>query len=257
VKDFLRRHEQPLVAVAMLVVWALGYVVSGRLVEHGETHSLAVRLDSEIPFSPPFVWIYLTVYMAFIIPFLLIQDKRFFRLCVASYLSVILVSVAWFMLYPVRHDRPSFAVDSLSTWALSLMYAIDTPVNCFPSMHASMAMMAALIILEVSAPLGYLALVHTLFIGASTLFIKQHFVLDIVAGFSLAVLMYYLFFRQRVIDVLSKNLVSLEASIGGAINERIDARVRHVLDEILDEMIEHKLNEHLEGDPPQRRRTKS
>jgi membrane-associated phospholipid phosphatase len=243
VRDSLRRNEQPLVAFVMFVVWSSAYFLSGHLVEHAETHSLAVGLDREIPFLPPFVWIYLTIYMTFILPFLLIRDARFFRLCVASYLSVILVSVSWFMLYPVRCDRPTFEVDSLSTWALALTYVFDAPVNCFPSMHASMAMMAALIIFEVSAPLGILALVHTLLIGASALLIKQHFVLDIVAGFSLAILMYYVFFRQKVVEVLAKNFGQLESSLSAVINDRIDARVRHVLNEVLEQELERWLRE--------------
>ena len=243
---FLRRNEQPVVAVLMFVVWSMSYFGSGHFVDLGIAHTLETRLDKAIPFMPPFVWIYLTIYMTFILPFLLIRDPRFFRLCVLSYVSVIVVSVAWFVLYPVKCPRPSFTVDSLSTWALALTYSLDSPVNCFPSMHASMAMMAGLIIFEVSAPLGVLAIAHTIFVGASTLFIKQHWVADILGGFSLAVIMYYLFFRQRVMDVLQKNLVSLETTVGAMINDRIDARVRHVLDEVIDEIVERKVRERLQ-----------
>lgn len=244
-RELFRRHEQPVVAVLMFAGWSAAYFISSYILAQGPTHAIDIPLDHAIPFIPAFVWIYLTVYMSFIIPFLVIRDTRFFRLIVLSYLSVILVSVGTFLLYPVSYPRPTFAVDSLSTWALALTYAVDKPVNCFPSLHASMAMMSALMVLEVSAPLGAIAILHTLLIGASTLFIKQHYVADIIGGFLLAIFMYYLFFHQRVTDVLRKNFGQLETTIEALINDRIDGRVRHVLDGVLESLLEKKLRERL------------
>lgn len=245
-KDFLRRNEQPVVAALMFAVWSGGYFSSAYFAGGGESHSLAVSLDRAIPFVAPFVWIYLTVYMMFVIPFLLIRDPRFFRLCALSYLSVIAVTIAAFVIYPVRYERPPVFVDSLHTWAVSLVYAFDAPVNCFPSMHASVAMMAALIMLEVSTPVGVLALLHTILIGASTLFIKQHYILDILGGFALAVVMYSLFFRQRIMDVLAKNVAQLESAIEAILNDRIDARIRRVLEQSLADLVARNVRERLE-----------
>jgi len=62
----------------------------------------------------------------------------------------------------------------------------DPPWNCLPSTHCAVAMLAALAILESDRRLGVWAVATAVGIGVSTMYTKQHYLVDVLAGFTLA-----------------------------------------------------------------------
>jgi membrane-associated phospholipid phosphatase len=93
------------------------------------------------------------------------------------------------MIFPVstpRSWRDYPAANSLSLRMLVLVHRYDGSLNSFPSMHVSVACLTALHISDNLAPIigdyALLSITFPLLIGISSLFTKQHYVIDIAPG---------------------------------------------------------------------------
>jgi hypothetical protein len=62
----------------------------------------------------------------------------------------------------------------------------DPPYNCFPSIHVAHSFVSALACFRVHRGVGIAALLCASLVALSALFIKQHYVLDVIAGILLA-----------------------------------------------------------------------
>jgi hypothetical protein len=101
-----------------------------------------------------------------------------------------------FLVYPARMPRPEINPDeSLSSYFLDLFYQLDLPYNTTPSTHATLAFLTGLILVRTTEHFG--RSIHLLIgasIGLSTLFVRQHFVVDVVTGWGLAYVIYKFWF---------------------------------------------------------------
>ncbi len=160
-------------------------------------HSIHTALDDKIPFVPAFIIPYILWYVY--VPGLMLavypRDRRRFVLQSAALFSGAFICLAIFIIYPSRIDfRPEAEGDGLLLALCRIVYAGDRPLNVFPSLHCyetCAVFLAAFggawrrhkLLCAVSGLLGIL-------ICLSTLFVKQHSVLDFVSGCALAVVVY-------------------------------------------------------------------
>jgi membrane-associated phospholipid phosphatase len=78
------------------------------------------------------------------------------------------------------------AVRSVAAWLVALEYRLDEPYNLFPSLHVAISWLAWLACRDRVRPRAlFLAVVVA--ISISTVFVKQHYIVDVVAGVALAV----------------------------------------------------------------------
>jgi len=89
-------------------------------------------------------------------------------------------------------------------WSLQFIYDSDRPYNCFPSLHVAYAFLAALTCYRIHRGLGIAALVYAALIGISTLYTKQHYVVDVVAGALLAYVAYLVFLRSYARNAITE-----------------------------------------------------
>jgi membrane-associated phospholipid phosphatase len=142
---------------------------------------------------------------------------------------------------------------------LAIVYGADKPWNCFPSLHVAMSLLAALTILEVHRVRGMLILLLTLWISFSTVLIKQHYVLDVLAAMALTATIYFVYIRRRILNTLYVNILRAEETLEKWINRKIDSRVWDSLDgplrgrirDMVRSMIDESLRETRKGDPLQ------
>lgn len=81
-------------------------------------------------------------------------------------------------------------------WGLRFLYEADPPYNCFPSLHVAHSFVSALTCYRVHRGVGIAAAISASLIGISTLFSKQHYILDVIAGILLACAAYAIFLRS-------------------------------------------------------------
>ena len=238
--------SQILFGIVLFVVWAAGYFAIAHVNYHREVVQLAVSLDRSIPFIPEFSLLYLTLYPMFLLPFFYVKDGEFFRLMAYAYLTLMVICYAVFLMYPVAMPRPTtWTGPDLSIWILGMIYRNDNARNCFPSMHAAMSMMAALTLLEINRLRGWIALFVTFSLGAAALFIRQHFIVDIFAGFVLAFVVYYIYFKQKIVDVLRTEGLRLEAAFDQIVDGQLEKRLSPILDRLVEEKVAKAIDRRL------------
>ena len=166
-----------------------------------EPVQLMTWIDEKIPFSPGWVWIYSFLYYPFIVSVIFtLDDFRHYAFTVLSYIILLMLQVAIAYLLPVK-TPPSWRAynprNSISERFLSVVHHYDAGGNCFPSMHCAVATLTALhLLVNIGTGNGLLSagvIGSTLLIYVSTVFIKQHFILDIPAGAALAAVVYWFY----------------------------------------------------------------
>lgn len=160
-------------------------------------------IDDRIPFIPSFVIFYVMWYLFLIlIPLLILKynKKVFDKYIVVSILYAILEGII-FILFPTTMNRQPLVVTDISTWVVDIIYKVDTPVcNLFPSAHCAFSILFIISILdvkEVKKEYKILIIISSLLIILSTLFIKQHVVIDVL-GALLIVPIYYILRKRKI-----------------------------------------------------------
>lgn len=141
-------------------------------------------LDRWVPYRPGWVWIYSGLYYPIILYTVwVVRDPRQFVHTVASYFVLLFAQMACFLAFPVV-TPPGWRVagGAGSGWNqrfVDLVQSLDSPANCFPSMHCSVAMLTALHLLPHS---GAGIFLFPVLIAVSCLYTKQHYAIDLLPG---------------------------------------------------------------------------
>jgi len=209
----------PMVALVMLVPL---YVFIPGLVRDQPQHIPALALDSAFPLQPTWALIYGSLYAFLIVlPVLVVRQHDHIQRTVFAYLTVWVVAYICFLVYPTVAPRPTNVVgDGFAAWGLRFLYDADPPYNCFPSIHVAHSFVSALTIHRVHRKLAIAALFCAVLVALSTLYTKQHYVADIIAGVVLALAAYALFLKnyprdkipepeRRLAPVLARYVIGL------------------------------------------------
>lgn len=191
-------------------LWLPVYLLSFFLLERLITDSYwatQLPLDDLIPFRPEFVVFYCLWYPLLITVglYLLAADQPGFRRYMAFLAATFFLSLLiWFLLPSGQDLRPDLTgrTDFFSRWVASL-YAVDTNTNVFPSVHVVGSIGAAWAVWDCQAlrrrrwP-GVATTILACLICLSTLFIKQHALLDAVCGTALAAAVGAVVYRHQL-----------------------------------------------------------
>lgn len=203
--QFLKRHKD-LLFFGLFLILTTFYFVSQQYA--GPRHMIHAPLDDKIPFLPGFIVPYCVwfVYIPALMLYMCFTDPRRFRRQVLTLFSGAYFCGLIFLLYPSAIDfRPTPQGRDLFSALCRLIYASDRPVNVFPSLHCYEAL--AIHLSTFHGDFGRRhpvlragSLVLVIAICLSTVFVKQHSVLDLIAGVCLALVVHFLvclFYRKR------------------------------------------------------------
>jgi len=147
----------------------------------------ATSVDNWIVVSSPWIWIYVSFYIYFGGAYLFSKSLFNRQLYFYSYMTSATISMFYFFMFPTSITREKYAIEALgpSDSVLNFIRAIDTSVNCLPSMHICLSTIATLTLFRVSKVFGIFALLWLGLIAFSTMATKQHYFLDVVTGAAL------------------------------------------------------------------------
>lgn len=198
------RLSAPMIVFIALVpfYYIIGRATAGRMV-----YRPAIALDGTIPLVPAWAFLYIPLYFSLIaLPILIVRDEVLARRMFLMYASVWAIAYIFFLLYPTAAPRPVHVSGSgFVIWSLQLLYSADPPYNCFPSLHVAHSVASALMCRRVNRRVGAFALVCAGIVALSTLFTKQHYILDVIAGAFLGGVAYVLFLRGATRRVVSES----------------------------------------------------
>ena len=190
-------RPQP-VTIPMVMLFAIipFYLYIGVITRGRVTHVPELALDRAIPMEASWSLVYLSLFLAALLPVFVVHQQELVRRTIAAFLAIWLVAYACFLAYPTAGPRHGEVFgEDFSTWALKTIHSSDVPYNCFPSLHVAQCFLAALVCYRVHRGVGGVALVWACLVGLSTLFTKQHYIADVVAGAFLGCTGAHLFLR--------------------------------------------------------------
>ena len=169
-----------------LCFYALEWLVPGRVY-----HVMHHPIDDAIPFCELFLVPYLFwfVFMVFAYVYTFFADPRAFRRLMMVTILTYGGGLVMFVLYPTCQNlRPAFFQrDNILTQLMAWFYTCDTSTNVCPSLHVCGSLAAAWGLMDTerfSTPARRKCiLAMALTICVSTVFVKQHSIIDTVCGF--------------------------------------------------------------------------
>lgn len=182
----------------LLLGWIIYFILffaTENLIPAENCTSVHSVVDDWIPFCEWFVIPYVFWYGLIVFSlgyFLLYNVDSFKRLQIFIMITQLVAMVAYVLL-PTRQDlRPlAFARDNVWTDMVAFLYSIDTNTGVCPSLHVAYSLgIASVWVKEKNASLWWKAFVviAVILICLSTVFIKQHSVLDIAAALPVCLL---------------------------------------------------------------------
>ena len=154
-------------------------------------------IDTKIPFLSWFAYPYVVwmpvLYIGFL--YFAVKDRSLYWRTLAIYNISVMACNLIFWLFPTYVPRPELAGSDLASLLVLFVYQNDAPLNCFPSIHCLTSYLLFITInrhqlLGKISRIGWSTLLWLII--ASTVFIKQHSIIDIAGGIIVAEATYQL-----------------------------------------------------------------
>jgi membrane-associated phospholipid phosphatase len=153
-------------------------------------------VDQNTPLMPWTVWVYLSEYVFFAAVYTCVKDLEKLNQYFYSFLALQTVSCVIFVLWPTTFPRelyPLTADSSLTYSTFAGLRSNDRPSNCCPSLHVSAVYLSTFLFTRTRRGLFPFFFAWATAISLSTLTTKQHYLVDVVAGFLMALLFHWWF----------------------------------------------------------------
>jgi len=118
------------------------------------------------------------------------MDGRTYRIMAVAALIAVVVGVTTYAVFPTYVIRPEITSQTAGSNLLRWVYEHDQPYNALPSSHVYLTLLCGLLWMRWKLHGRLIWLVGVVVICLSTLFTKQHYLLDVVCGALLAGLAY-------------------------------------------------------------------
>jgi membrane-associated phospholipid phosphatase len=204
----------PLCAMGLLAPLNIFYVIlnnSGR-----GSRSLVTSIDNAIPFMKIFIIPYIIWYgfIFGVMVYLCYKDRDTYYKTLTAYFLGLIASYITFYFFQTTVPRPEIIGGGLLNRMVLSIYGADQPYNCFPSIHVltSFLMIKGITASSAKNKVNMSLIWSTaIIIIISTLFVKQHVILDAVSGIIYADIIFRLvnIYSGRVFAWIKKQFLLL------------------------------------------------
>jgi membrane-associated phospholipid phosphatase len=195
------KDNRLIAGVVLFAATAILYLTSNHFHLFEPTLLLPSGIDAAVPFVPHTVWIYVSEYLYFVVIYLSFRETVNLNRFVYAFFSFLVGCVLIFWLWPTTISRDLFplpdALDPLTSFVLTALRRVDTPANCSPSFHVGSVYLSCFLVAGEGRRKLAFFLVWATAISLSTLTVKQHYLVDVISGFALSVIFYFVFRRAR------------------------------------------------------------
>ena len=161
-------------------------------------HPVKSRFDDRIPFIPQFIFAYVSWFLFLAsMPIILYSysDTVFAKYVMAIFLVEIISGII-FIVYPTTFTRPEPAGKGPSITVVKAIYKNDSKIlSCLPSLHCGIAtlfILGSLSCPEMPLILKVIIVTVSVLIIQSTVFVKQHMIIDMITAIPLSLLCWYI-----------------------------------------------------------------
>ena len=196
-------------AILSVITYLACYQIPKLLIDESKVHFVKIALDDKIPLIKPFVIVYLSAFVqwALFMYVLIKQNSKFgYKYCSAIIIGSIIGFII-FMVYPTGIQRPEINGNGILDFVLKVTYSTDSIINALPSFHCfcSWICLRGLIEIEgVDRKWKILNAIFSILVFLSTLFIKQHFFIDVPTGILLAEISIWISKKYQLTNLFNK-----------------------------------------------------
>ena len=201
VKKFIKEHPHMWWGLYLPVYLTMFFIIEHLITDNYWATQTAI--DDYIPFCEWFIfpydaWAFLLVAIGL---YLIVRDGEGFRRYIWMLALSFFSATVFCVLVPNCQElRPAdLQVRDIFTWAVQLTYDLDTNTNVFPSVHVLGVIAAVSSVWETpglrKTGWCWAATVYGLVIIASTLLVKQHALLDVLAAIPWGLASYWIVYR--------------------------------------------------------------
>ena len=146
--------------------------------------------ELSIPFVPAMAAVYMSIYLLFLAAPLVLRTRREFRVAITTLATIIGIAGAGFLLVPAQLAFPPVREEDLDIWAgvFHLADRLNLTYNLVPSLHVALTVACVGMFSSRTGAIGKALLwIWAACVAISTLLTHQHHVLDVFAGWLLAI----------------------------------------------------------------------
>lgn len=190
-----------------IIIFGIFYLVSFFFIEarNVPVHIIHTKFDDIIPFSKYFIIPYVLwyFYVCGTVLYLGLNDQKQkeYNHFITNMILGMIVFIVISLIYPNGQDlRPALSGTGFFEWAVNLLYTIDTPTNILPSLHVFASLACDIALCRdpwfKKRPIRqWCSHILAFFICLSTMFLKQHSIIDVIAALLCNGLFYSLIYR--------------------------------------------------------------
>ena len=171
------------------------YFLTENIIPVESCYPVHCGLDDRIPFCEIFVIPYVGWYLLIVgsLLYFALYNPQNFKNMMKFIIVTQVTAMILYITFPTRQDlRPvEFPRDNIFTDIIGLLYAFDTNTNVCPSLHVAYSIGIASVWLKEKSATSFCKIVITIFcilVCLSTVFIKQHSVIDGVVALPVCLL---------------------------------------------------------------------
>lgn len=215
IKDFIYKYHHAWTCLYVLLympwfIWLEKTVTTNYTIIH-------LPIDDKIPFCeyfiiPYFLWFaFVPITMVYL---LFYSRKEFYEASAFLFIGMtifLIISTVWPNGLNLRQDI-SFR-DNIFAKTVDMLYTTDTSTNVFPSIHVFNTLGCLIALLKSRGLNGHnviksFTVILSILIILSTMFLKQHSIIDVIGGFVLALIMYLIVYVPNWTSILKKKHTS-------------------------------------------------
>ena len=153
--------------------------------------ALETPLDALVPFVPAFMFAYLLYYPWVLLPLFVLHEREPFVRAILAFGLMLVLAGTVFIVFPSHMVRPTVQGSGLAADLTRMMFRLDMGWNVFPSLHVGHSSLVAMIFVRHGRKYALPVVLGSSLISLSTVMVKQHYVVDVPAGFLLAWLCFW------------------------------------------------------------------
>ncbi|ESU33853.1 hypothetical protein G3A_04220 [Bacillus sp. 17376] len=194
----------------LLVMPVLGLIYKILNNNPREAVILSTNVDDKIPFLPVFILPYI-IWYAFILGYLIYFWYKDTRVYLKTLTMIVIGELVCFIIYfffQTTVPRPNLVGNGILIDLVGMIYSHDQPYNAFPSIHV----LTTFAIILGNINIRNKHIFHSVFVPVmgsliiiSTLFVKQHYILDMFASMFLTSFIYGIVFELYEFNVTEKS----------------------------------------------------
>lgn len=188
IKSFVKNNKKFVISMAIVLI-GNGFLYW--LLKTFQRNPVYINyyLDDKIPYWGWLVYVYNMFYPFFILVFYLLykeDEKAYYKGIISLMIGVIVCDIIFLFMPTIMYRPITPNYDPFTNLVLKITYYFDEPpLNCFPSLHCLFCFQEIFSYIKSKCTIKrkIWVIIGASLIIASTLFVKQHFIYDVIAAF--------------------------------------------------------------------------